>query len=104
MTPLGFTLENMERVEKIRNARKREEMRKRLIDEGEERRAAGEAAWKEFCRPVYRGDRDGMQRELSEKKKEMFHAMVKANENDDPTDRIVKTDAEYRKRLVEVGY
>jgi hypothetical protein len=30
--------------------------------------------------------------------------MMKANKNDDPTDRIVKTDAEYRKRLVEVGY
>jgi len=26
---------------------------------------------------------------------------VKANGNEDPTDRIVKTDAEYRKRLVE---
>jgi hypothetical protein len=101
---LGFTLENMERVEKIRNARKREKMRKRLIDKGKERRAARRAAWKEFYRPVYRGDRDGMQRDLSKKKKEMFHAMMKANKNDDPTDRIVKTDAEYRKRLVEVGY
>ncbi len=101
---LGFTLENMERWEKMRNAQGREERKEQLIGEGHDRQAAWQVAADEFSRQVYRGDRDGMRRELSQKKKEMFHAMVEANENESPTDRIVKTGAEYRKRLAEVRY
>ena len=102
---LGFTLDNMERVEKMRNSLDRDKMKKQLInDKKMDRIEAWRKASKECYRPVYRGHKDIMQHVLSEKKNEMFRAMVEANRNHDPTDKIVKTDVEYRKRLVEVGY
>lgn len=101
---LGFTLENMVRVEKMRNGRERYNKKMQLIREGMNPGAAGKASWEEFPRLVYTDDKNRMQRDLSEMKKEMFQAMVKANEIVDPTDRIAKIDAEYRKRLIKVGY
>jgi hypothetical protein len=102
---LGFTLENMERVEKMKNSEDRVYMKEQLMVE--KKMKSGEAwreASKQLSREVYRGNRGKMQRELSDEKKKMFDAMVEANGNEDSTDRIVNTDAEYRKRLVEVGY